>query len=75
MFGIDAGILFGTKSQIMLPRGGRTIDKSDGLGYYIAVTVPLHSDSFEFGINSLGYNDRDNNKKAAQIFFGWTFYL
>ena len=73
--GIKAGVLFALKDQITPTKGGKVIDKSDGLGYYVTLTIPYHADSFEFGINSLGYNDKDNREKAAQIYFGWTTYF
>jgi len=75
MSDIQAGLLFGTKDKIKMPLGASAIDKSDGIGYYIYISFPYRTANIDIGYNSLGYNDKDNREKAAQIYFGWSIHL
>jgi hypothetical protein len=73
--GVDVGVVFATKDEIIVPRGGETVSKSEGLGYYAIFNFPLYSNNFELGIRSLGYNTKDNTSKAAQLHIGVTFHI
>jgi len=75
MSDVQAGVLFATKDQIDMPLGASAIDKSDGIGYYIYISFPYRTASIDIGYNTLGYNDKDNREKAAQIYFGWSIHL